>query len=128
MTCFAPEDIEEFNEHIRRNKDIFVRALQLPSSLHRNLMVMIVREKQRDKAAGIRDDDLLSTRLHISSHRSARTNPQAPSPVTFPQAWLAVAMPRLLSHRLRFGTHVIPRLTTPVSLQPHVSSHALLEA
>jgi len=50
------------------------------------------------------------------------------SPSTFRPASRVEAMPRLLSHRLRFGTHVIPRLTTPVSLQPHVSSPALPEA
>src|SRR5437763_14819462 len=119
MTCLAPEDIEEFNEHIRRNENIFVRALQVPSGLHGNLMVLIVRQKQRDKAAGVSDDDILFTRLHISNHRSARTHRQALSPVTFRQASRVEAMPHLWSRRLCCETHVIPRLTTPVSLQPH---------
>src|SRR6266704_6858996 len=113
MTCLAPEDIEEFNEYICRNENIFVRTLQVPSSLHGNLMVLIVRQKQRDKAAGISDDDTLFTRLHISNHRSARTHRQALSPVTFRQASRVEAMPRLWSHRLRFGAHVIPCLTIP---------------
>src|SRR5207248_5914301 len=102
MACLAPQNIEEFNEHIRWNENIFVRALQLLSSFHGNFMILIVREKQRDKPAGIRDDNILFTRLHISSHRSARTNRQALSPVIFPQALRAEAMPRLLSPLLGF--------------------------
>ncbi len=76
MADFASQDVEKLDEHCRGDENISVVAFELLGCVHRDSVIVISRETQRNEAARISDDDRLPTCPHRDSHRSAMTDRQ----------------------------------------------------
>src|SRR3954447_3550528 len=91
-------------------------------------VVVIIRAKQRDEATRISNDHALVSFLHRGIHRSARTNPPAPSPAAPPLTWPSEARRCLQSRGSRGAWKSAPCLPAPGSLPPQAGFPAGLEA
>src|SRR4051812_35168584 len=128
MSCFAPENIEKLHQHGCRNENIFVVMGKPFGGFDGNFMVVISGAKQGDEATGISNDHALVNFLHRGIHRSARTNPPAPSPATPPLTSLSEVRRHLRSHGSRGAWKSAPCLPAPGSLPPQAGFPAWLES